>query len=309
MKMLALTAAALLAAPVLAAEAPRPFTVQETGKAYRSLGDAVAAIAGKDGTIVIAPGSYRDCPLVEGGRVAFRAAEPGKVILDGGICADKAALVLRGRDHMIDGIVFQNMAVHDLNGAGIRLEQGNLTVTNAVFRRSQEGILTGDDPRGTIRIDRSTFASLGRCDGDAACAHSVYIGHYGNVIVTRTRFERGNGGHYLKARAARVEATDNSFDDSGGRTTNYAIDLCAGATGLIANNVFVQGPQKENHTGIIVVAAEAQDNPSAGLRIENNVATLAPGADTTSFVVDFSRQPLAIGRNRLGAGIEPFEQR
>ena len=309
MRSLALLAAALIPSPALAEKPPTPFAVQETGKAYRSLGDAVRAIGGRDGTVVIAPGSYRDCAIVEGGRITIRAATRGAVILDGGICEDKAALVLRGREHMIDGIVFQNMAVHDRNGAGIRLEQGDLTVTDAFFRRSQEGILTGDDPRGTIRIDRSTFASLGRCDGWAACAHSIYVGHYGRVIVTNTRFERGNGGHYFKSRAAVNEVTGNSFDDAGGHETNYAIDLCAGSTGVIANNVFVQGPNKENHSGIIVVGAEEHSWPSAGLRIENNSATLAPGADGTYFLVDWTHEPLAVGRNTLGPGIDPFDQK
>jgi hypothetical protein len=229
------------------------------------------------------------------------------VILDGGICEDKAALVLRGRDHMIDGIIFQNMAVNDRNGAGIRLEQGSLTVVNAFFRNSQEGILTGDDPHGTIKVDRSTFAGLGRCDGWAACAHSIYVGHYGRVIVTNTRFERGTGGHYFKSRAAVNEVSANSFDDSGGHETNYAIDLCAGSTGLIAGNMFVQGANKENRSGIIVVGAEEHSWPSAGLRIENNTATLAPGADGTHFLVDWTHEALAVGENKLGAGVDPFE--
>ncbi|MBV9842812.1 MAG: right-handed parallel beta-helix repeat-containing protein [Sphingomonadaceae bacterium] len=313
MKMLLVCALALAAAvPAFAGPpAPKPFTVQETGKSYARLDEAVNAMAGKPGaTILIQPGSYRQCAVVEGGKVAFRAVTPGTVFLDGGICEEKAALVLRGRDAMVDGIVFQNLAVHDRNGAGIRLEQGNLTVMNAVFRHSEEGILAGDDPNGTIRVDRSTFSGLGRCDGGVSCAHSIYVGHYGKVIVTRTRFERGNGGHYLKVRSARVEATNDSFDDSQGRLTNYMIDLCAGSTGVIADNVFVDGPNKENHSGFIVIAAESHDNPVAGLTIRNNKATMAPGADyDTSFVIDFAHEPMTIAGNQLASGINPFEQR
>ena len=309
---IALLAAALLATTPLAAQTARqpPFTVQETGRSYWRLADAVQAIGARDGTIAIQPGTYRDCAIQTEGRIAYRAVRPGAAILDGGVCEGKAALVLRGADALVDGLVFTHMRVPDGNGAGIRLEHGGLTVTGAVFRDSEEGILTADDPRSTIRIERSTFSGLGRCDRGLSCAHGIYVGDYGALIVTRSRFERGRGGHYLKSRAARIEATDNAFDDSAGRATNYMIDLSAGATGTIARNIFVQGADKENHSALIAVAAEARDHPSAGLAIAGNEARLAPGIGwTTIFVADWSHEPLKLSGNRLGPGIAPFEVR
>ena len=285
-----------------------PFVIAETGRGYWRLDDAVNAVGDRDATIRIAPGVYRDCAVQERGRIAFVAAEPGKVVFDGGTCEDKAALVLRGRGASVDGIIFRNMRVPDENGSGIRLEHGPLVVTNAMFRDSEQGILTGNDPSATIRIDRSTFSGLGHCGND--CAHSIYIGHYGTLIVTRSRFERGNGGHYLKSRSARVEISDNSFDDVKGRSTNYMIDLPAGSVGTITRNVFVQGPDKENHSAMITVAAEARENPSRGLSISGNTASLAPGVSwSTAFVADWSHEPLAIGANTLGKGIRAFETR
>ncbi len=88
------------------------------------------------------------------------------------------------------------------------------------------------------------------------------------------------------------------------------IDRPAGATGLIARNVFVEGADKENHSALIAVAAEARENPSQGLIVRDNEASLAPGINwTTSFVADWSHEPLAIGPNRLGRGIKPFDRR
>ncbi|HLZ79076.1 MAG TPA: right-handed parallel beta-helix repeat-containing protein [Sphingomonas sp.] len=287
-----------------------PFVVEETGKGFYRLDDAVRSTNGGDATILIAPGTYRDCTIVEHGRIAFRARTSGTVIFDGGICEGKATLVLRGQDAMVDGITFQNLRVPDGNGAGIRIEHGGLTVMNATFRNSEEGILSADDPAATIRVDRSTFSGLGRCDRGLSCAHSIYVGHYGRLFVTRSRFEKGRGGHYLKSRAAQVSATDNSFDDSQGHATNYIVDLCAGSTGLVARNIMVQGPDKENHSGYIVVAAEERTNPSAGLTIAGNTATMAPGATyPTTFVIDFSHEPLKIGTNTLGKGVTPFSMR
>jgi hypothetical protein len=123
------------------------------------------------------------------------------------------------------------MRHQDGNGSGIRLEHGNLTVTQSWFRDSDEGILANNDPRGTIAIDHSTFTHLGRCDRGLSCAHSVYLNFYDRVTITGSRFEMGDGGHYIKIRARVVDIRDNVIDDTGGRNSNYLIDLPAGSTG------------------------------------------------------------------------------
>jgi hypothetical protein len=110
--------------------------------------------------------------------------------------------------------------------------------------------------------------------------------------------------------AARIEVTDSSFDDTAGHKTNYMIDLPAGATGLIARNVFVQGRDKENYSALIAVAAEGVANSSDGLTVTDNDATLAPGqANGTSLVADLSGDSIRIGSNRLGPKIARFERR
>ncbi len=297
-----------LAAPA-AAQQGAPFTIAETGQGFRHLQDAVDAIRVGTGTILIAPGTYRDCAVQAGGSITFRAVTPGTAVFEGA-CEDKAVLVLRGNRSAVDGLVFRNIRVPDGNGAGIRTEIGDLTVTNSMFLDSQEGILGGHPSGQRITIDRSTFSGLGQCDETPDCAHSIYIGNEGLVTITRSRFERGRGGHYIKVRSPRVSITDNSFDDTGGRKTNYMIDLPDGAQGLIARNAFVQGSHKENHSGLIVVAAEHRTFPSTGLRIEDNDARLAPGAPADpAFVADLSHERLAVGANRLGAGIRTFEVR
>ena len=225
-------------------------------------------------------------------------------------CEGKAALVLRGRRARIEGMVFANMAVGDGNGAGIRLEKGDLAITQTWFRDSQQGILTANDDGGSITIDKSTFTRLGTCEGPGGCAHSVYVGGYGSLTVTRSRFEAGRGGHYLKSRAPRIVVQDCSFDDSRGRATNYMIDLPAGATGRIAGNWFVQGRDKENYSAFIAVSAEGGGNTSSGLVVESNDARFAPGVSREStFVANWSKDALAIGTNSLGEGLKRQDKR
>lgn len=300
----------LLALALLgAAPASAPFTVVETGQTFGNLQDAVRAVGNGRGTILIAPGTYRECAVQEAGAITFKAAQPGTAIFEKETCEDKAALVLRGHGSTVDGLVFRGYSVNDGNGAGIRTETGDLNVVNSMFLDSQEGILGGSPDVQKISIDRSTFSGLGQCDQSENCAHSLYLINKGSVVITRSRFERGQGGHYVKLRTPNVRILDSSFDDSAGHNTNYMIDLCEGGTGLIARNIFVQGADKENGSGLIVIAAESRTYSSAGLRIEDNQASMAPGAGgNPAFVADLSHQQLALGQNKL-SGMRAFEVR
>jgi hypothetical protein len=307
---LALAALILAASPLLAQGDAAPFTVRETGRGFGSLQEAVSAIGQGRGTILIAPGRYRQCAVQEAGDVTFAAAQPGTATFEREACEGKAALVLRGRSATVTGLIFQNMSVPDRNGAGIRLEQGNLTVRESLFRNSEGGILSANDHASRILVEQSTFSGIGACPDGGDCSHSLYIGEYGGLAVRHTRFERGTGGHYVKSRAARIEVTDSSFDDTAGHKTNYMIDLPAGATGIIARNTFVQGRDKENYSAMIVVAAEGVVNSSNGLAVADNDASLAPGqTHGTALVADLSGDSIRIGANRLAPKIAKFERR
>ncbi len=310
---LMLGVAAIAAMPLtalLAQESSAGFTVMETGRSYRNLQQAVDAIGSGRGSIAIAAGHYRQCAVQEAGEISYLAAEPGAVVFDGVTCEGKAALVLRGRSAEVSGMVFENIAVADYNGAGIRLEAGDLTVAQSWFRNSQQGILTASDPSARLVVDHSTFTGLGTCEGSGGCAHSIYTGNYGHVRITNSRFERGMGGHYVKARAARVDIASSSFDDSAGYETNYMIDLPEGASGQISNNYFVQGRSKENYSAFIAVAAEDRSHSSAGLNVMANQARFAPGISRNSaFVADWSGEVRNITGNVLGEGLVRYEQR
>ena len=302
--------AAISATALWAQGARAPYTVIESGRSFAALQEAVNAIGEGPGTIRIEPGTYRDCAVQAAGDVGFVAQVPGQTVFDGAACEGKATIVARGRSTRVEGLIFQNITVHDANGAGIRLERGNLTVRQSWFRDSEQGILSADDPTAAVLIEKSTFSRLGRCDRGLSCAHSVYFGDYGSVTIRRSRFEAGRGGHYVKSRAGRIEVTESSFDDTAGSTTNYMIDVPAGATGRISDNIFVQGRDKENHSAFIAVAAEGKMHSSAGLAISGNDARFAPGVSRWSaFVADWSGDPLTIGENILGKGLTRFDKR
>ncbi len=304
----AIPAAAALAQT--AAQTGGSFTVVETGRSYAQLQDAVDAIGDGSGRIAIAPGVYRQCAVQKAGSISYMAVEPGSAVFDGVSCEGKAALVLRGREASVSGLVFRRMAVRDFNGAGIRIEKGDLTVAQSWFLDSQQGILSANDPNGRIVVDKSTFSGLGTCEGPGGCAHSIYVGQYGHLRVTRSRFEKGTGGHYVKSRAARVDVASSSFDDSNGKATNYMIDLPNGAAGQITNNWFVQGKDKENYSAFIAVGAKKSMRSSEALQIAGNDARLAPNVSrNTVFVADWTGEDLNVGPNNLGQGLKRYERR
>lgn len=308
----ALSAVASLALPVSLANAQvaPPYTVVETGQRFGRLQEAVHAIGSGTGTIRVANGRYADCAVQTAGSITYSAETPGQAVFDGVACEGKGVLVLRGDNASVEGLVFANIKVPDFNGAGIRIERGNLSVSRSWFRDSQQGILSGADPQSLIAIDQSTFTRLGTCEGPGGCAHSIYIGNYGLVSITRSRFEEGRGGHYAKSRSELVEITGNSFDDTGGRGTNYMIDLPGGAAGRITNNWFVQGADKENWSAFITIAPEGRVYSSAELVIADNDARFAPGLSRTStFVANWTDDPVQIGANRLAPGIKRSDRR
>ena len=303
-------AAALPVAFVSAQPVPGAFTVIETGQRYATLQEAVDAVGNARATIRIAPGTYRQCAVQQDGVIIYEAAEPGSVTFMARACEGKAALVLRGMGAEIRGLTFSNMKVPDGNGAGIRLEKGALNVAYARFQNSEQGILTADDPSGRIYITRSTFTGLGTCENSAGCAHSIYIGNYGSLTVRESRFERGMGGHYVKARSGQVSIENNSFDDANGKGTNYMIDLPAGSIGRIADNWFVQGRDKENYSAFIALGAEDLLHSSDGLEVVNNEGRFVPGLQRRSvFLADWTASRIVMKGNKLAAELKQYEQR
>ena len=112
-----------------------------------------------------------------------------------------------------------------------------------------------------------------------------------------------------RSRSRLTDVLDSEFDDSGGRATNYMIDLPGGSSGTIARNRFLQGRDKENYSALIMVAAEGVQHPS-NLVVSGNQASFAAGAQRrTTFVADAGQGRIRIENNGLGAGIARFERR
>ena len=184
--------------------------------------------------------------------------------------------------------------VPDRNGAGIRQEGTDLTVTRSWFHDNENGILTGADPESDIVIERSRFFRNGYGDG---YSHNLYVGAVRSLTVTGSWLSRADTGHELKSRAARNTIVANRISD-GDATASYSIDLPNGGLSLVAGNVVVQGPRSEN-PALVSYGAEGLTNPSRTLWVVNNTFVNQRTSGTYVALADGSRAHL---RNNLLVG-------
>ena len=89
--------------------------------------------------------------------------------------------MIAGDRTTVDRIELSGATVPDRNGAGIRQEGTDLTVTRSWFHDNENGILTGADPDSDVVITRSRFFRNGAGDG---FSHNLYVGAVRSLTVS-----------------------------------------------------------------------------------------------------------------------------
>jgi hypothetical protein len=207
---------------------------------YSTLSSAIAASHNGD-TIYVQHGTYtNDFSIINtnvnivgvGGMVQLVAtASPpnGKAILT------------TSSDVTIDHVEFSGAVVPDANGAGIRYQNGHLTITNSYFHDNQMGLLAAGVTTGSVTVDHSEFGHNIVADG-SALGHNLYIGGpLGNFKVTNSYFHDAVEGHELKSRALNSDIENNRIFDNNS-TASYSIDLPNGGNAIVKNNIIQQSP-------------------------------------------------------------------
>lgn len=276
--LLALTGLPATAAPP--ADAPRAPRTWRVGP-DRSLTapSAAAAVAGDGDTVLIDAGTYvGDAATWTQDDLTLRGVGGLARLRAGGASAQgKAIWVIAGDRTRVDRIELSGAVVPDGNGAGIRQEGDDLTVTRSRFRDNQNGILTGAAPASDIVIRRSRFVGNGAGDG---YTHNLYVGDVRSLTVTGSLFAGADVGHELKSRAARTSIVGNRITDRGA-TASYSIDLPNGGRALVAGNTIIQGPRSENPT-LVSYGAEGFGAHDRTLWVVNN--TLVNRRSSGTFV-------------------------
>ena len=191
-----------------------------------------------------------------------------------------------------------------MNGAGIRLDQGNLTVDGVKFIDNQNGILTASSPGTTITIRNSDFDSNGFCG--EACAHAIYANHVDLLHIEHSRFINTRQAHSIKSRAARTEVINCDISDGPEGTSSYLIDVPNGGTVIVADNKLEKGPKAENHNTAIAIGEEGVTQPTPEISVTHN-AFRNDGDYNTAFVWNLTATSAQLTGNTLSGSVIPLK--
>lgn len=196
-------------------------------------------------------------------------------------------------DLVVDGFGFFGAQVPDRNGAGIRSNNGSLTVRNSLFVSNQDGILAGADANATIDIESSEFAYNGAGDG---YSHNIYVGAVKQFTVNNSYFHDSIVGHEIKSRALSTTITTSRIMDGPNGSGSYDIDLPNAGRALINGNTIEKGPRTENQA-IIHFGGESTPYPGSKLTIIGN--TIVNDRSVVTGLLNQTGLPVTVTGNTL----------
>ena len=271
------------------------------GQRYSQPSAAIADASAGD-TVAIGPGQYFDCASVRAPRLTIEGVgDPTQVVLTDKACAGKALLVIDAPDVTVRNLTLARARVPDGNGAGIRMEGGNLTVDGVQFVNNQNGILTAAGP-WTLTVTNSVFDRNGACKD--SCAHGLYAGAIARVIVRNSHFMATKQAHHIKSRAQYTEVTGCTIEDGPNGTASYLIEAPNGGSLIVRNTTLEKGPQAENHTAAIVIGDEGVTQPTPEITIQNNTFTNDMPTHRTAFVNNDTATEAQLRGNRLHGSVD-----
>jgi hypothetical protein len=203
---------------------------------------------------------------------------PVQLVSRGRSAEGKAIWVIRGDRVQVEGVEFSGARSRDFNGAGIRFEGTDLTVSRCRFYDNQMGILTGTDPHSTIRIQRSEFyGNTVDYRRHGRLGHNIYIGRIKRFVLRDSHVHRAETGHLVKSRAAQNFILYNRITDESGHAS-YLVDLPEGGDALVMGNLLHKSAGAENQAAVSFAAEANRDTPGQRLYVvHNTLATDYPG--------------------------------
>lgn len=223
-----------------------------------------AARAARDGDTVIIKGGVYEADYAVWSADDLGILGEGEVVLRAGpapIPNGKAIWIVRGRNTKVVNVTFEGAKVRDLNGAGIRLERGSLTLEHCRFRKNEMGVLTASRDNMALTILDSEFAyNTQDYARTGKLGHNIYVGRIGRFELRDSEVFGAHTGHNVKSRARESVIVGNRIYDEGAARASYQIDLPNGGIATIGSNTIVQGADAPN---VNLVSFGAESSPHA----------------------------------------------
>ena len=218
-------------------------------RTYKTIASAVSKAAANDRIEVDAGEYLDDVPPVLRVNLTF-------VAVGGRVTCKTTKLISNGKGIFIaggssgypsisfDGFSFVGAKVTDRNGAAIRWQAGDLTITNCIIDHCEDGVLATPFVKGTgtVSIDRTEVRFCGAGDGQS---HALYIGAIARLTVTNSYIHDTAVGHHIKTRAANTTISGCRLLDLAG-TSSYSVDVPNAGNVTISNTSIQQGRANQN---------------------------------------------------------------
>lgn len=229
-----------------------------------------AARLAKDGEIIeIRSGIYVGQPVVwtQHDLLIRGLGERPVMLADGKNAEGKGLWVVRGGKLRIENIEFRGAKVPQGNGAGIRLEKGQLTIDSCRFVDNEMGILTANFPELSLDVVNSEFSNAPRDDLDLH--HLLYVGAIGKFTLRGSYFYNGYLGHLVKSRARENHILYNMMADGVAGKASYELEFPNGGIAYVIGNVIAQSAGTSNPS-ILAYGAEGARWPENALYLTHN---------------------------------------
>jgi hypothetical protein len=159
----------------------------------------------------------------------------------------KAIWIMKGDNIIIENVEFSGAMVKDTNGAGVRLDGGDLILRNTFFHDNEFSILGGRRPNASLEIVSSRFWFQKRED---TYSHGMYIGQLKRFTLRGSHVKGTDQGHQVKTLALENHILYNRIEDVPGGNSSRLIDLPNCGLSFVIGNDLHQGRATQNTDAI-----------------------------------------------------------
>ncbi len=230
---------------------------------------AGVATARSGDRILLDAGTYTDDVANVAVPVTIEGQGAGAVLRVTQPIANRKGILVVDATTTVRNVTFQGAYVTDNdggNGAGIRMQRGDLIVDNCTFIENQNGMLVNPISGATITVQNSRFVGNGSGSG---YTHAIYVNEVAQFTVKNGTFDGTVVGHSIKSRALKTTIANTVIDDGVAGTSSYGIDLPNGGVAVLDGVQITQGPNTQN-PAMVAYGAEGNLKPANSLTIANS---------------------------------------
>ena len=247
--------------------------------------------------VQIGAGTYQQALIVRADDVTVVGI--GHVVIEKASAEGKAAIITKGNNIHIKNIECRYIEVRDKNGACVRHEGQDLTLTHVYFHHSQQGLLAGGNS-GIILIEESRFERLG-LNGRA---HGIYVNGGTLILKDSLVVASKSQGHEVKSRAAET-IIENSVIASLSATDSRLIDIPNGGVLKIEKSILQMGVNSSNQD-LIGYGLEKRAHTINRVELTDNLIVMERNGNNALFH-KHNRLPDMVAQNNLIVAAKPPE--